>query len=265
MRLDCRRAWTWLPPDDGLSSYQWCLDFCYCGCQLFSAMIPVTGLSARDLRDERSLHRADFGGRRRVANLLPLHRVPLPVLELLHDAWSRKTDPVLRSRGWRHDLHHRDEFHRHTMTCSCWLFDTHSREVVAEVCRDAHWGACSGNFRFYISEEFEWTGDDSDFDDGPDEVSRVEGRVLEIWVRFRCTSNVEGAYDLSCSIRALVAAGTLNPAERYTREDLRWRDPAEDPSLVWERRRAIPWDLKCALAGVTLRSAVPHADVCLHV
>ena len=234
-------------PSEGLSNLRWCLDFFYCGWQLFSAVIPVTGLSARDLRAERSLYSQDSGRRRRVANLLPLHRVPVPVLELLHDAWSRKTDPVLPSRGWTHDLHHRDEFHRHTMTCSCWLFDTHSRELVAKVCRDAHWGACSGNFRFYISEEFDWTGHVSDFDGGSDEASDVEGRALEVWVLFRCTSNAEGAYDLSCSTRALIADGTLNPADSYMSEDLRWRDPAEDPSLVWERRRATPWDLKCAL------------------
>ena len=246
-------------PGEQLSNYRWCLDLCHRECQVFSAVIPVTKPSLSFHCAFRSLFRDDFTGRPRVANLLPLHRLPLPVLELMHDAWSQNEDPVLRSRAWRRGLQLRDEFHRGTMTCSLWLFDTRSREVVAGICRDAYWGAYSGIFRFYISEVFEWVGVDRDLD--PVAANYMAGRVLEIWVPFKCTSNVEGAYDLSCSVEVFVADGTLYPDDPITGEVLRGRNPAEDPPLVWERRPATPWDLFFALSGCALRSAVPHVDV----
>ena len=246
-------------PSGRLSNYRWCLDFCYRGCPVFSAMVPVTDLSARDLRDLHSLHRADSSHHRRVANLLPLHRLPWSVRGLLRAAWTRRTDPVPHSPRWWRVLQRRDLFDRHTMECSLWLFDTRSREVVAGICRDAYWGAYSGIFRFYISEVFEWVGVDRDLD--PAAANYMAGHVLEIWVPFRCTSNVEGAYDLSCSVEVFVADGTLYPGDPITGEVLRGRNPAEDPPLVWERRPATPWDLFFALSGCALRSAVPHVGV----
>ena len=250
-------------PGERLSSYRWCLDFSYRGCQVFSAVMPLTDLSARDLRNLDSLHRGNFIHPRRVANLLPLHRLPLSVLELLSAAWNRQTDPVPHSPQWWDVLQRRDEFDRLTMECSLWLLDTRAQEVVAEFQRDMSYGACTGNFRFYASEEFRWVEDDQDDDAYPDEMEpHVEGRVLEIWVQFGCISIVTGAYELSCSVQAWKADGrSVQRIDGYTRDDLDSWNPAEDHALLWERRRARPWDFMRALSGCTLRPAVAQDDV----
>ena len=90
----------------------------------------------------------------------------------------------------------------------------------------------------------------------------MEGRVLEIWAQFGCTSTVTGGYELSCSVQALIADGrSVQPIDGYAREDPDLWNPAEDHELLWERRRATPWDFMRALSGCTLRPAVARADV----
>ena len=245
-------------PSGRLSNYRWCLDFCYRGCPVFSAMVPVTDLSARDLRDP-VLRRADSTCHRRVANLLPSHRLPLFVRGMLDAAWNRRTDPVPHSLQWRRLEQRREEFDRHTMKCSLWLFDTDSREVVARVRRDMGYGEYSGNFRFYVSEEFRWIEDYEDVDAYPDAMEpHVEGRVLEIWIRFRL---IPFANELSCSVQTWVADGrSVQRIDGHAGDDRHLWSPAEDRGLLWERRRATPWDLMHALSGCTLRPAVaqPH-------
>ena len=223
----------------------------------FSAVIPVVAPRVENQGDFRSLVRDGFAGRQRIANLLPVHHLPLHVLQLLDNAWNRTTDPV----GWSRDLQLLQEFRRSKMTCSLWLFDLRSREVVAGICRDAHWGSESGLFRFYISEIFECVGVDWDFDPAPDGTPYRAGRVLEIWVPFECSHNVEGTYDLSCSVEVFVADGTVYPGDRLTWEALDGWNPGQDPALELERRRADTRELMCALGGCTLRSAVPDVEV----
>ena len=168
------------------------------------------------------------------AGLLPLHRLPLSARLPLDAAWNGGADPVSGGRG--------------RMTCSLWLCNLRSREVVARVCRDADWGPDTGVFRFYISEMSEW-------------APQRAGRILEIWVPFRCSCNVEGVYDLSCSVEVFVADGTVYPEDRLTWEALDGWNPGQDPALEWERRRADTRELMCALGGCTLRSADPDAEV----
>ena len=241
-------------PSGRLSNYRWCLDFCYRGCPVFAAVVPVTDLSASDLQEVHSLHQPGCSHRRRVANLLPLHRLPPSVPGLLRAAWNRRTDPVPHSSQWWRVLQCRNEFDRHTMECSLWLFDTRSREVVAKIRRDMNYGTYSGNFRFYISEEFRWVEDDQDVDAYPDETEpHVEGRVLEIWVQFRCLPIATGAYEMSCSVQAWVAHGrSVQRIDGHAGEDLDLWNPAEDHDLLWERHRATPWDFMHALSGCTL-------------
>ena len=125
------------------------------------------------------------------------------------------------------------------------------------------YGAYSGNFRFYVSEEFRWIEDDEDNDAYPDEMEpHVEGRVLEIWVQFRCIPIAAGTYELSCSVQPWVADGrSVQRIDGYAGNDVDVRNPAEDHELLWERRRATPWDFMHALSGCTLRPAVAQADV----
>ena len=247
----------------GLSNYRWCLDLCYRGCSVFSAVVPVTDLSARDLRDSESLHREDSGHLRCVRNLLPLRQLPSSVLGPLRAAWSRRTDPVPHSLQWLRFLERQDEFDRDTMKCSLWLFDTRSREVVATVRRDMSYGAYTGNFRFYVSEEFQWIEDGQDVDAYPDEMeSYVEGRVLEIWVRFRFIPIAAAAYQLSCCVQTWVADGrSVQRIDSHAGDDHDLSNPAEDRELLWERRRATPWDFMHALGACTLQPAVAQADV----
>ena len=229
------------------SNYRWCLDLCCRGYEMFSAVVPVTAPSAEDLGDFRSLLRGDSAGRQRVANLLPAHRLSLPVLELMDSVWNETTDPVLLSPGWSGDVSSFRKALRDNMMCSLWLFDIRSREVVTGICRDAHWGSDSGLFRFYISERFKWNRFDWNSDHAPNERSHMAGRVLEIWVPFRCTSAVGGTYDLSCSVEVFLAYGTLYPEPTLGRDAFHGCNPAEDPPLEWRRKRASTWDLKCAL------------------
>ena len=246
----------------GLSNYRWCLDLCYRGCSVFSAVVPVTDLSARDLRDSESLHREDSGHLRCVRNLLPLRQLPSSVLGPLRAAWSRRTDPVPHSLQWLRFLERQDEFDRDTMKCSLWLFDTRSREVVATVRRDRGYGGYSGNFRFYVSEDFRWTEDYQDVDAFPQEP-RLEGRLLEIWVRFRFIPNAAAAYELSCSVQTWVADERSVQRIHGHAGDLDYdlQNAAEDRDFLWERRRATPWDFMYALGGCTLRPAVAQAEV----
>ena len=153
-----------------------------------------------------------------VSHFLPLHRLPLSALLLLDTAWNWTADPVSGSRG--------------KMTCSLYLCNLRSREVVARVCRDADWGSDPGVFRFYISEMSQW-------------APHRAGRILEIWVPFRCSCNAEGVYDLSCSVEVFVADGTVDPDD-----PLMW----EACALRWGRRRADRQDLMCALSACVLRS-----------
>ena len=90
---------------------------------MFSAVVPVMAPSAKNLGDFHSLLRGDFAGRQRVANLLPVHRLPLPVLELMDNAWNETTDPVLLSPGWSADVPFFRKVLRDNMTCSLWMFD----------------------------------------------------------------------------------------------------------------------------------------------
>ena len=246
-----------------LSNYRWCLDLCYCEYQVFSAVGPVEPTSDENAGDFRSLFRDGFAGGERIANLLPVDQLPLRALQLIDNAWNETTDPVWRSRGWTRDLQLLQEFHADKMMCSLWLFDLDSREVIAGICRDADWGSYSGRFRFYISERFEWLHlwDGWSVDPAPDETPYRAGRVLEIWIPFKCSCNVEGNYDLSCSIEIFVADGKDHPEGPGRRGDPSESDPPGDPQLVWERQRAHPWDLMCALSGCTLRSAVPDTEV----
>ena len=207
-----------------LRNYRWCLDFCHREYRMFSAVIPVVPPRVEEQNDIHSVLRDGFTGRR-FANLLPLHRLPLSALLPLDAAWNGGADPVSGGRG--------------RMTCSLWLCNLRSREVVARVCRDAGWGPDTGVFRFYISEVLEWE---------PHGV----GRVLEIWVPFKCSCNVEGAYDLSCSVEVFVADDeTVDP-----RDSLMW----DAPAFEWGRQRADSQDLMCALSGCALRSSFPDAD-----
>ena len=241
-----------------LSNYRWCLDLCYREYQLFSAVIPVQSVSDENGCDFHSLFRADSAASKRTANLVPLDQLPQHILGLVDNSWNRTTDLVLHSRGWarRPQLWNECEFRGGEMACSLWLYDLRSREVVAGVRRDAHWPR-SDLFRFYLSKRSEWASlsDDSDFDLASDETPCRAGRVLEIWVPFRCSYNVEGTYDLSCSIEVFVAHGTVFPDDPRTREVPRGCEPEEDPTVEWERRRAGAWDVLCALSGCPLRSA----------
>ena len=98
---------------------------------------------------------------------------------------------------------------------------------------------------------FEWVGVDRDLH--PAAANYMAGHVLEIWVPFRCTSNVEGAYDLSCSVEVFVADDeTVDPDD-----PLMW----EACALRWGRRRADRQDLMCALSGCALRSSFPDAEL----
>ena len=207
-----------------LRNYRWCLDFCYREDQMFSAVIPVVPPRVEDQNDLLSLLRDGFTGRR-FTNLLPLHRLPLSALLLLDTAWNRTADPVSGSRG--------------EMTCSLCLCNLRSREVVARVCRDADWGPDTGVFRFYISEMSEW-------------APHRAGRILEIWVPFKCSCSVEGVYDLSCSVEVFVADGTVDPDD-----PLVW----EASALGWGRRRANEQDLMCALGEWAPRSGFPDAEL----
>ena len=240
-----------------LSNYRWCLDLCYREEQMFSAVVPVVTPRVENQGDFRSLFRSDFAGRQRIANLLPVHHLPLHVLELLDNAWNRTTDPL----GWSRDLQLLQEFRGSKLTCSLWLFDLDSRGVLAGIRRDAHWGSGSRLFRFYIPEIFQCVRVDWDFDPAPDGTPYRVGRVLEIWVPFECSHSVEGTYDLSCSVEVFVADGTVYPEDRLTWEVLGGWSPGEDPALEWERRRADTRDLMCALGGCTQRSAVPDVEV----
>ena len=250
-------------PSGRLLDFRWCLDLSYRGCPVFSAVVPVTDLSPRDPRDLEPLRRQDSSHLRCVENLLPLHQLPLSVLGPLRAAWNRRTDPVPHSLQWWRLLQRRDEFDRHTMKCSLWLFDTRSREVVATVRRDMSYGAYTGNFRFYVSEEFQWIEDGQDVDAYPDEMeSYVEGRVLEIWVRFRFIPIAAAAYQLSCCVQTWVADGrSVQRLDSHAGDDHDLSNPAEDRELLWERRRATPWDFMHALGACTLQPAVAQADV----
>ena len=266
-KMMCRPYGVW--PDDArnscarLSNYRWCLDLCYCEYQVFSAVGPVEPASDENAGDFRSLFRDGFAGGERIANLLPVDQLPLRALQLIDNAWNETTDPVWRSRGWTRDLQLLQEFRADKMICSLWLFDLDSREVIAGICRDADWGSYSGRFRFYISERFEWLHlwDGWSVDPVPDVTPYRAGRVLEIWIPFKCSCNVQGSYDLSCSIEIFVADGKDHPEDPGTGGDPSGSDPPGDPQLVWERQRAHPWDLMCALSGCTLRSAVPDTEV----
>ena len=123
------------------------------------------------------------------------------------------------------------------------------------------WSSGSGLFRFSIPEIKECVGVNWDFDPVPDGTPYRAGRVPEIWVPFRCSYNVRGAYDLSRSVEVFVADGTVYPEDRLTWEVLDGWNPGRDPALAWERRRADTRELMCALAGCTLRSAAPDVRV----
>ena len=257
-------------PSGRLLDFRWCLDFSYRGCPVFSAVVPVTDLSPRDPRDLEPLRRQDSGHIRCVQNLLPVHELPASVLGPLRAAWNRRTDPVPHSRSpvphssqWWRLLQHQDEFDRHTMRCSLWLFDARLQEVVATVRRDMGCGAYSGNFRFGVSEEVQRIEDDQDLDAYPDEMeTRVAGRVLEIWVRFRFVPIAAAAYQLSCCVQTWVADGRfIQRVDGHAGDDRDLWNPAEDRELLWERRRATAWDIMHALGAYTLLPAVAQADV----
>ena len=241
-----------------LSNCRWCLDLRYREHQLFSAVVPVQSASDEKGCDFQSLFLPDSAAGTRTANLVPLDQLPRHILKLVDNSWNGTTDRVLHSQGWAHDpqLWSANGFRGAEITCSLWLCDLRSREVVAGVRRDARWPR-SDLFRFYLSKRSEWTDllGDSDSDVASNETPCKTGRVLEIWVPFRCSCNVEGAYDLSCSVEAFIAHGTIFPDDPRTREVPRGCEPEEDPTVEWERLRAGSWDVLCALSGCPLRSA----------
>ena len=129
--------------------------------------------------------------------------------------------------------------------------------------RDMGCGAYSGNFRFGVSEEVQRIEDDQDLDAYPDEMeTRVAGRVLEIWVRFRFVPIAAAAYQLSCCVQTWVADGRfIQRVDGHAGDDRDLWNPAEDRELLWERRRATAWDIMHALGAYTLLPAVAQADV----
>ena len=237
-----------------LSNYRWCLDLCYCEYQMFSAVIPVKAASDENDIDIRSLIRDDFAGGERIANLLSASRLRQFFFGRMANAWSFSgrmanawngtTDTVLHSRRRSCDLQPGDEFRRDKVTCSLCLFDLGSREVVTGICRDARWGSASGLFRFYIEEEFECDDLCDSWDSDTSSEETQTGRVLEIWVPFKCSCNGQGNYDLSCSVEVFVAEETVYPG-----------------GVEWKHRRAVTWDLVDALRLRTLTSAVPDIEV----
>ena len=200
-----------------LSRYRWCLDLSYCGSQVFSAVIPVRAALDGDRGDVDSCFESDFPSGERLANLLPRDQLPSRVLRLIHDAWNATADPELRSRVWVCDPDLVQEFRRGTKTCSLWLFDVDSREVVAGICRDAWWGWQSSCVRFFVTEGSasvpvcEASGGDSA--SSSDETLHGSGRVLEAWIPFHCRCSLEGTYDLSCSAEIFVADTSDDPRE----------------------------------------------------
>ena len=207
-----------------LRNYRWCLDFCYREDQMFSAVLPVEPPRVEDQNDLLSFFRGGFSGRR-FANLLPLHRLPPSALSLLDTAWNGTADPV--SEG------------RNEMTCSLCLCSLRLRLVIARICRDADWGPDTGVFRFYISEMSEW-------------APHRAGRILELWVPFKCSRSVEGVYSLSCSVEVFVADGNVDPDD-----PLVWAAAAHG----WGRRRATEQDLMCALGEWAPSSGFPDAEL----
>ena len=241
-RMVCGSCGIW--PRDGrlsyvqLSNYRWCLDLCYAESQVFSAVIPLQAALARNDAAFHSSFRGDFAGSERIANLLSVDQLPSPALRLIHSAWNGITDPVLHSPGFTCDQGLLQEFRPCKLTCSLWLFSLDSRQVLAGICRDPCWGSGSSCFRFYIAEGFPWLDVRENWSvRSPTEETDCEStRVLEIWVPFRCSCNVAGNYDLSCSIEMFVAHGLNHP---------------EDPRHDSERERADAYDLTRALSGCT--------------
>ena len=211
---------------------------------MFSAVIPDKAASDENDIDIRSLIRDDFAGGERIADLLSVSRLRRFVFRRMANAWNRTTDTVLHSRGRSCDLQLGDEFRRDKVTCSLCLFDLGSREVVTGICRDARWGSASGLFRFYIEEEFECDDLCDSWDSDTSSEETQTGRVLEIWVPFKCSCNGQGNYDLSCSVEVFVAEETVYPG-----------------GVEWKHRRAVTWDLVDALRLRTLTSAVPDIEV----
>ena len=241
-RMVCGSCGIW--PRDGrlsyvqLSNYRWCLDLCYAESQVFSAVIPLQAALAGNDAAFHSSFQGDFAGSERIANLLSVDQLPSPALRLIHSAWNGITDPVLRPQGFTCDQGLLQEFRPSKLTCSLWLFSLDSRQVLAGICRDPCWGSGSSCFRFYIAEGFPWLDvrDNWSVRSPTEETDCESTRVLEIWVPFRCSCNVAGNYDLSCSIEMFVAHGLDHP---------------EDPRHDSERERAGAYDLTRALSGCT--------------
>ena len=233
-----------------LSHYRWCLDLSYCGSPVFSAVIPVREAPGEERGDVDSCLESEFPCGQRIANLLPRDQLPSRVLRVIHDAWYAYAEPELRSGGWVYDLELVREFRRGEKTCSLWLFDLDSREVVAGVCRDAWWDWQSSCVRFFVTEGpgpvpvREASGDDSV--SSSDETLHDTGRVLEAWIPLECRCNLEGTYDLACSTGIFVADTSDHPRD-----------------LLCERarRRADSDGLISALRECASLSAIPDVAV----
>ena len=233
-----------------LSHYRWCLDLSYCGSPVFSAVIPLREAPGEDRGDVDSCLEGDLPCGARIANLLPRSQLPSRVLRLIHDAWYATADPELRSGGWVCDPELVREFRQGKKTCSLWLFDLDSREVVAGVCRDAWWDWQSSCVRFFVTERSGsvpvWEASNDDSASSSDEPLHGSGRVLEAWIPFECRCDLEGTYDLACSTEIFVADTSDHP---------------RDPLCERERRRADSDGLISALRGCAPQSAIPDVEV----
>ena len=233
-----------------LSHYRWCLDLSYCGSPVFSAVIPLREAPGEDRDDADSCLESEFPCGNRIANLLPRDQLPSHVLRVIRDAWCADADPELRPGGWVYDLEFVREFRRGEKTCSLWLFDLDSREVVAGVCRDAWWDWQSSCVRFFVTPGpgpipvREASGDDSA--SSSDETLHETGRVLEAWIPLECRCDLEGTYDLACSTGIFVADTSDHPRD-----------------LLCERarRRADSDGLISALRECASQSAIPDVEV----